>query len=389
MAERIRREIGTDLLTVIAEGDLRSDGCPAKRSAEQRAGMWLDAGADLVLQLPVFSVLGGYGKKDFAVAALIQRLHSAERVILPCRHLPGQTAEECGELLRRCAMLMFRERPDYRKELQENLRRRMPFLRAQMEAVAFCIPEAAGLLQLPENRQSVCMLDAMLQLYYIVRVDFMETESGAEDTSISAAGNRAPGGRTGLWEDHTQTGSAGLREGCAQGGRAGSPSGGEERRRLCFERRAARELKKMLENQSRDFLMNISGSTERAVSRILDISGEIWEGTCLQEIVERVEAAFPNRDMARLFLLRIVLNIRHSDMLISGLYTYVPYCRVLGERGQRQDEIGRIEELSWVPFIRETGSGQSREDSPGQGGQADETLRLLLAIDRRAGLLFG
>lgn len=364
LAEQIRRENGTEFLTAIAEGDLRSDGRLTESPAGQRADRWLDAGADLVLRLPVFSTLGGYGKKDFATAALIQRLHSVDRVILPCRPVSGQTVKECETLLRRCAMLMFREHPDYRKRLQENLRTRTSFLRAQMEAVVFCIPEAGELLKFPENRQGVCMLDAMLQLYYLVQVEFRETAGDAVDVDDPKD------------KDASKDAEA------------------SEKRLPVFERNVAQGLKTILETKSRDFLMNISGSTEKAVDRILKLSGEIAEKDSFREIVKCVEDAFPNEDMARLFLLRVLLNIRHSDMLISGLHTYVPYCRLLRKREDSQEEFAQVEKLSWVPFVRTDGSRYAEEiicasqtdnccTEPVCHGQIDETLQILLDIDRR------
>lgn len=422
MAERVRRENRPDFLTVIGEGDFRADGSPTEYSAKERAAGWMEAGADLVLQLPVFSILGGYGKKDFAAAALMQRLHSVDRVILPCRPLPGQTVQECGAMLRKCAMLMFREHPDYRKRLQENLRGRTSFLKAQMEAVIFCIPEAEELLRFPENRQSVCMLDAMLQLYYIVQTEFMAVDKfpGRADAD-TMTGRTAVGAMPGQAAADTMPGRTAAD--CLPGPAVSMAEDGGKRMEFLADRlpepavgmagmrrpeqtgRAlAEEWKRALEHQSRDSLMNISGSTEKAVSRILSLSGEIEEKEYFEEIVELMEDVFPNTDMARLFLLRILLNIRHSDMLISGLHTYVPYCLVSEQRAEKPDEIRRIEETAWVPFVR---AGDLEPDTPsvrteragdpsvcGSGleqttgnrpeGQADETLGILLEIEQRA-----
>lgn len=327
-----------DMLTVISEGEFFSNGLPAGCSAKQRARKWKEAGADLVLSLPVSSALGGYGKKDFATVALIQKLYSAERVILLCCPLPGQTVTECAALLRRCGMLMFRESPEYRERLRENLRLRKSFSDAQMDAVIHCIPDAEKLLGFPENRRSVSILDAMLQLYYLVPVDFIEISPDAKAEKTS--------------DDRLRT----------------------------FESHAAERLKALLKNRPENYLMNISGSTEKTVNRILDLSEEIGEKNCFREIVELAAPLFPSTDMARLFFLRALLNIRHSDMLMSGLHTYVPYCHLLEEQEHKHEEIRHVKEMSWVPFMGTSPSGQSLH--------GDAVTEILLAMDQKAEELF-
>ena len=379
MMDWIRREIQPEALTVISDGDFFSNGKAVDTSAARRAGRWKEAGADLVLQLPVSSILGGYGKKDFAVAALIQKLHSVERVVMPCRPLPGQTKEECEALLRKCAMLVFREHPDYRNQMKENLRLRKSFLQSQMEAIIYCIPEAEQLLRYSENRQSVSMLDAMLQLYYMVKIDFyapgadiddnhkMEDPIREEKAESTAAENKEEPTRSTDIEDLEISRKPLLQE-------------NTEQRLAAFNHHAAERFKNLLEVRPKEYLMNISGSTETFVGKMLELAEVIREKNSFQDILETVEPVFPNKDMARLFLLRALLNVRNSDMLISGLHTYVPYCLLLAEREEKPEEIKKIEEASWVPFVRVPDKGQEN--------LSDDAIRILYAMDQRVGGLF-
>ena len=51
--EEVRRQTGADYLIIVMSGDFTQRGIPAVINKYSRARMALDAGADLVLELPV------------------------------------------------------------------------------------------------------------------------------------------------------------------------------------------------------------------------------------------------------------------------------------------------------------------------------------------------
>ena len=89
----IREKYPSDTLVMISAGDFRSDGIAFGVRARDRAGYQMEAGADVILSLPAASVLGGFGKKNFASAALIQRLHAVDRNSLSFPAAGGASAE--------------------------------------------------------------------------------------------------------------------------------------------------------------------------------------------------------------------------------------------------------------------------------------------------------
>ena len=346
--ENLKKSFSMDLLTVLSDGDFQTNGIPLEPDAGTRAKQMISAGADLVLSLPVSSSLGGFGKKDFASVALIQKLHAADRVFLSCKPVNGQNIQECGDLLKACAMLIFRERPDYRKKLQELLKEQKDFRAAQTEAVVFCLPEAEELLKYRENRQTIRILDAMLQLYYLIETEFLEVPAEPDEESLSEGAKQAP------WSSY----------------------------RSRFEKQAAAELNLLLEKKSGQYLMEIAGSTEKMTAKLLEETEKIREYKALQQIVELLEQSAATRDTARLYLLRVLLRIRHSDMLISGLHTYVPYGHILAENPEKQKELDEIRKRSWIPLINK----KDFEKTP--VFEKEETFALLYEMDRKAWKFF-
>ena len=61
----------------------------------------------------------------------------------------------------------------------------------------------------------------------------------------------------------------------------------------------------------------------------------------------------PNRDAARLYLMRAILGIRHSNMQIAGLHLYIPYCRLLAMNEEKPELINFLRDSSWVPILVE------------------------------------
>ena len=308
--KNIRRLYPDDQIIMISAGEFSSSGTLMTPSCKKRAEMFINAGADLILSLPVSSILGGCGKKEFAGAALAQNLRIPELlIIIPFRHASGQMPDDCEEILRSCAMLMFGEKSGYRSRLSGYINK-MPFREAQIRTVCECIPEAEKVLFYPENRQALWMLDAMMQLYYMAKVQFI----AAPEIECSPDLNCS-------LKDHNDI----------------------------FQKTAAFKIADLLETASREQLTDISGSTTQMVTALFDNKNEILNAGSFEEIVSFLAPEPPDR--ARLFLLKAILGIRKIHMQICGLHTYVPYCYVCAENQDMAGSISQLNESSWVPFI--------------------------------------
>jgi len=328
--ETVRTRCPDAFIILISAGDFSSAGLLLEPSGRERAAQAVRAGADLVLSLPTASVLGGYGKKEFAGMALVQRLRTPAQIVLPCVPEPGQTPLECGEMLRSTAMLMFREMNGYRKELSLHLNENLSFRDAQKATVCSCFPQAASLLEHPQNRHALWLLDAMLQLYFMEKPEYIALPECEESSECPADA-----------DPYEQSILSGTRQ--------------------------------MLPDASFETLIDISGSTTQLVSALLEKKDEIASARSLQEIVTLLQPA--PEDRTRLFLLKSLLGIRKIYMQICGLHVYVPYCYASAKNPEKEETFLRLKENSWVPFA----SDPDTED-PG----ISETYFYLLQADKKA-----
>lgn len=109
-----RRMTGADYLIVVLSGDFVQRGEPAVYSKELRTRMVLEAGADLVLELPVFYACAGAEYFARGAAALIEKLHTADTVCF------GSESGDAARILE-AARFYENEPEDYRAALKEAL----------------------------------------------------------------------------------------------------------------------------------------------------------------------------------------------------------------------------------------------------------------------------
>lgn len=322
----IRKICRPKYLLMISDGDLEPGGTPFDLFSRDCAALGKEGDADLVLSLPYASILGGLGKRDFALAALSQRLHASDRIVLPCRPAEGQSLEDCIRILKSCAMTIFKEKPEYREALLKNMKEQMSFDEARMQAVRSCISAADETLSFPVNRQAVKLLDAMLQLYYLAKTEFLDVRE------LGFSGEDEESGKEEPLKDRAQPGSW-------------------SSNRLGFERKAAEKLRQILPGKTCESLRNIAGCTDQMISALAERKEEFLQAEYLQQAAELLGRDAPGEDAARLYLLRIILNITHSTMQINGLHIYTPYCYVLYEDPEKKAVTEEIRKASWVSCI--------------------------------------
>ena len=340
---RLVRQLFSDTFVVmVSAGQFTSGGSMLTPARMERSEEYMKSGADLILSLPVTSILGGYGQKEIAGAALVQRLRVPERIVVPCIPAEGQTLQDCEDCLRSCAMLMLREPPGYRSGLQGYLEQNMPFREAQMRAVCDVMPEATAVLSHSVNCAALWVLFALLQLYYMAEVEFIH------------APQMHPGGPcdvgTGLFHEKCRT--------------------------WCFEDASERYMKgkirEILTSGTQEQLIDISGSTPQMVSVLIQEKDTIWSLDSMEQIAQLLLPESLER--IHLFLLKMILGIRKIYMQICSLHVYVPYCHVWAENPEKHTQIRQLAEKSWVSFAGKNYPEQKKR----------EEYHYLLDIDERA-----
>lgn len=141
--ERARETTGADILIVVLSGDFVQRGAPALLSKYARAEMALRCGADLIIELPVFSACAS--AEYFAAGAL--------RLLSDLRADAFVFGSEAGALsgLLPLAELLCEEPQEYRQLLMQALASGKSFPSARKHAVLSLLPEAAPLLDAPNN----------------------------------------------------------------------------------------------------------------------------------------------------------------------------------------------------------------------------------------------
>ena len=140
-------------VVVVMSGAFAQRGIPAVESTQVRTRQVLEAGADLVLELPVRYATAGAGYFAEGAASLLARTGIVTDLVF---------GSECAELgkLARCARFLSEEPEDFRDLLRENLAKGCSWPAARARAAAAC-QEAVVLPDTPNDLLGVEYLRAL------------------------------------------------------------------------------------------------------------------------------------------------------------------------------------------------------------------------------------
>lgn len=178
LLKEARAITGADAVIVVMSGNYVQRGTPALLSKYARAKMALSSGADLIIELPLFTACGS--AEYFAEGAI--RLLTDLQVDTLC--FGSEAGDLCG--LFPLAKLLAHETPEYQALLKEKLSSGASFPAARRAAVSALLPESASLLDSPNNLLAIEYLKAIdrlsspIQPYTIKR-----TGSGYHDTALT------------------------------------------------------------------------------------------------------------------------------------------------------------------------------------------------------------
>ena len=347
--QKIRHLYPDAFIIMISAGIFSSSGCMIMPDCRECSDIYMKVGTDLILTLPVASTLGGYGQKEFASAALVQRLRVSEHIMVPCSPPEGQSLKECEESLRSYAMLMIQEKTDYRARLSEYLDNHMSFREAQIHAICDVVPGAKIVLSSSENQAALWLLVALLQLYYIAHVEFiLAPEAIPAPEAVLASGQEC--------------------------------SFTAPKNPIRFNEAAAWAIKDVLAECSPEALIDISGSTTSMVATIMQQKDYIQSVNSLEQIIELLQSD-QSLERIRLFLLKSILGIKKIYMQICGLHEYVPYSYIAARNPEKDTMIKHLVDNSWVPLV-------SAHEPDYTNNNTERDYSYLLQIDQKAADLF-
>ncbi len=123
---------GADFVVLIMSGDYTQRGVPAIVDKNVRTYMALQAGADLVLELPTYYSLGSAEYFSRGAISILSRLGVIDVLAF---------GSECGDLplMQQIADLLTQEPPEFVRILNNGLKQGMSFPAARQEAILHCL----------------------------------------------------------------------------------------------------------------------------------------------------------------------------------------------------------------------------------------------------------
>lgn len=189
-----RADSGCDYLIVVMSGDFVQRGAPAIIDKYIRARMALEAGADLVLMLPVYASTAS--AEGFARAG-VATLHTAgvtDAISFGC-----ENPAICGEPYRNLAHMLSAEPAEFQTALQSGLSSGLPYAQARSAAIHHCCADTCDpvLLDHPNNllafeyMRAIEYTHANLQLYPVRRLGSYHgsANTAADPDSTGIAGS--------------------------------------------------------------------------------------------------------------------------------------------------------------------------------------------------------
>ena len=133
-----KAQTGADYTIVVMSGDFTQRGAPALLPKHERARMALSAGADLVLELPLYYACGSAEYFANGAVSLLDKLGVVNFLSFGSENGDVKKLTEIAELLQN-------EPPAYREVLKQALKKGMTYPQARREALLSCFPRPASL----------------------------------------------------------------------------------------------------------------------------------------------------------------------------------------------------------------------------------------------------
>lgn len=339
--EQTKKETGADYTVIVLSGNFTQRGEPALIDKFTRAGMALENGADLVVELPISHAASS---AEYFARGGVSILNGLNVVDFLC------FGSECGDvkILTEIAKILLEEPKEFSKDLRSAQRAGFSYPAARNRALVDYCPSLA------QNESVLTSPNNILGIEYIKAL--LHTDSPIQPVTIRRAGADYHDRRFG--SDFCS--ALALRQAILSGQALESlaaqmPESSyrllkeslEKTPALCSDDFSNMLLYKLLSEQdmSYDRYLDVSPDlSDRIHNSLKEFSG--YSGFC--DLLKTKNMTYTRISRC---LLHILLNMMDEEKLSYGTLGEVPYARVLGFRREAQPLLSLIKEKSKIPFI--------------------------------------
>lgn len=331
--ERAKEITGADAVIVVMSGNFVQRGTPAIMPKHLRAKAALEAGASLVLELPVCYATGSAEYFAHGAILLLEQLGCVDSVCF---------GSECGDIskLQEIARLLSEEPASYKDRLQDFLRQGEAFPLARQRAVKEYLQsdDFDSILSEPNNILGLEYLKALYRTgskinpYTIQRVSSHYHDSMLQETlsSASAIRNVISSGDFSPLKGQVPKSAASMMEQCFH---SRFPVYADDFSLL---------LKYRLMNETTESLAQYADVSEELANRILNQLNQFIHFEQFCNLLKTKEVTYTRISRA---LLHILINIKTTD------YTGIHYARMLGFRLSDASILSQIKRHAAIPLI--------------------------------------
>ncbi len=340
---RVRQQTQADYVIAAMSSDFLQQGLPASESKYVRASKAIDAGVDLVIEIPVYASLQSPDTYAFAAVALLERLGCVDELAIICN--TDQT-----ELIQKISMFLFMEPMSFQSTIRDLRAKGISFYDARAISMESHIPGSKNVLDFPKNTFATEYGRAMKRMYSTMKPHYISTEFMDSNLCVStrAAVSQA------LASNLTQS----------------------------FELPESR-------------LNEIFGGTSMLVD---NISIEKENAFDFLSIAKSLSTATRSEANIRRYLLSLLIGIRKQDIAIARLYSFSIYARIIGCGLQAQPLVDYICNKAWMPVFIDLADVSANEtlsipsdilnNTKYIQEPEDASKQMLLKLDRKAHQLY-
>lgn len=336
-----RRLTGCDHVVVIMSGDFVQRGTPALLDKFTRARFALEAGADVVLELPVACACGSAEYFARGAVGILHALGIVDVLAFGCEDTDLTTLCQLSDIL-------TEEPEEYQKELITLLRTGMNFPLARQQALAsITSPHIAGLLSKPNNILAVEYLKAIK--YFNSSIEPLGIQRiGMGYHDINGDGFASATAIREMVKDRTSTDVL----------KTQLPA-------FVWEHFKSDSLYPIWLDDFSSMLAytlnhhNFSSDNKELFTQYQDVSSELsdriraslHDSYSFSEMVESIFTRGHTTSRLQRALMHIFLNITRKDMQLLDTLSYAPYARILGLRKQSSHILRSVSEDGSITLV--------------------------------------
>jgi len=356
--EKAKEITGADSVIVVMSGDYVQRGAPAIMPKHLRSEIALEAGVDILLELPVCYATGS--AEYFAAGAidLLERLGCVDSICF---------GSECGDygLLARIAHILADEPEGYRHSLREAIKSGMSFPLARQTALTEYLQDNSlnAVLDQPNNILGIEYIKALyerqspMKCYTVKRMvsGYHDMELAGSYSSASAirrllsyAGQSVLLEKDGMFDEPSMSEVLCRLEGQVPPSCIRMLEETHHSRYPVYTNDFSLLLKYRLLTETKETLTEYLDISEDLANRILNNANDFISFEQFSDQLKTREMTY-SRICRCLF--HILLNIRKEDLLSYKVHGYCQYARILGFRKDARRLLSLLKSSSQVPLV--------------------------------------